>query len=33
MFLWLPIPVNVYGSAWIIIPAFVGRFTAYAIRL
>ncbi len=32
MFLWLPIPVNVYGSAWIIIPAFVGRFTAYAIR-
>jgi iron(III) transport system permease protein len=32
MFLWLPIPVNVYGSAWIIILAFVGRFTAYAIR-
>ena len=32
MFLWLPIPFDVYGSAWIIVLAFVGRFTAYAIR-
>jgi iron(III) transport system permease protein len=32
MFLWLPIPLNVYGTAWIIVLAFVGRFTAYAIR-
>ena len=32
MFLWLRAPVDVYGTAWIIILAFVGRFTAYAIR-
>jgi len=32
MFLWLPVPLAVYGTAWIIILAFVGRFTAYAIR-
>ena len=32
MFLWLPMPIDVYGTAWIIILAFVGRFTAYAIR-
>ena len=32
MFLWLPMPFDVYGTAWIIVLAFVGRFTAYAIR-
>ena len=32
MFLWLPMPFDVYGTAWIIVFAFVGRFTAYAIR-
>jgi iron(III) transport system permease protein len=32
MFLWLRTPIDVYGTAWIIILAFVGRFTAYAIR-
>jgi iron(III) transport system permease protein len=32
MFLWLYVPVGVYGSAWIIVFAFVGRFTAYAVR-
>lgn len=32
MFLWLPVPLAVYGTAWIIVLAFVGRFTAYAIR-
>jgi iron(III) transport system permease protein len=32
MFLWLRIPLDVYGTAWIIILGFVGRFTAYAVR-
>jgi iron(III) transport system permease protein len=32
MFLWLNIPAGVYGTAWIIVLAFVGRFTAYAVR-
>jgi iron(III) transport system permease protein len=32
MFLWLRAPIDVYGTAWIIVLAFVGRFTAYAVR-
>lgn len=30
--LWLRVPLDVYGTAWIIIFAFVGRFTAYAVQ-
>jgi iron(III) transport system permease protein len=32
MLLWLRIPLEVYGTAWIIVLGFVGRFTAYAVR-
>lgn len=32
MFLWLKAPIDVYGTAWIIVLAFMGRFTAYAVR-
>lgn len=32
MLLWLRMPIDVYGTAWIIILAFVGRFTAYAVQ-
>lgn len=32
MLLWLRIPLDVYATAWIIIFAFVGRFTAYAVQ-
>jgi iron(III) transport system permease protein len=32
MLLWLRLPLDVYGTAWIIILAFVGRFTAYAVQ-
>jgi iron(III) transport system permease protein len=32
MFLWLPSPFALYGTMWIVILAFIGRFTGYAVR-
>jgi iron(III) transport system permease protein len=32
MFLWLRAPIEMYGTMWIIIIAFIGRFTGYAVR-
>ncbi len=32
MWLWLSLPLPIYGTAWIIVMAFVGRFTSYAVR-
>jgi len=32
MFLWLPAPIPIYGTIWLIIIGLVGRFSAYAVR-
>lgn len=30
--LWLYVPIGVYGTIWIIVLAFIGRFSGYAVR-
>ena len=29
---WLRMPIAVYGTIWIIVLAFIGRFSGYAVR-